>query len=706
MTSMLVSDGNQHLLGYINRLGKSCDNYTWEVWFRPDELDQEFVIMGLRGDSASSVRLGCIPNPSKTGLNFYVQLGNERHLFKDISLTKKGEWYHVALVHEELPTKGEFILYVFGHKGLIWDTKQHKMPGNLYVDFGGVLTQTWTGDQIDLCMKGAIDEVRIWQEALSEDQIQAGISNRISNDQASKWNNRLLAYINFDSLAPNGGYTDETGNGNEFFRDQKTTTDNTTNITRQDTFDTNVMVGDPKHALDFPGDTDKYISVPASRNLQDFDELTVETWIKPDKNLTAGTYTILHQENAFWLAVHVEKDVFDDTVVKLKGFVKTKNGGGDLEGSSDIKLGEWQHVAIASQAVHKEDPVTKKDIIVGIRNFLLLNGIFSSDKTEKIKAIRDSLNPNSHDLTIGVKQEYNNQRERKEPFKGLISEVRIWRKCLGSFPEYKNSVLEDDRYRLKELPYNQPQPAAPKGTPLSLDEALEQLSCQSEDLVAYYKFDHGEPGQDNLNVNWLRDHSRHRHHGRLEGFLKKDGTLNWLPNWVEANIDNFKILTTYGNSNVVPEPGLLLQAPKLYHAETHPQQAKQQTAKNFGAKWEEIAGLYLLVNVKPNDVLVITLNGRRLRNMIDNAGVALGVAIEGDVERRSGIYYERGMSTASEERGGMSIQYVYKVPEDLQGLLAVRGMFAAYGGGTAVIEQEGKSTLDVMAYSQRQNPNA
>ena len=246
---------------------------------------------------------------------------------------------------------------------------------------------------------------------------------------------------------------------------------------------------------------------------------------------------------------------------------------------------------------------------------------------------------------------------------------------------------------------------------------MKTLSCRSPELVAYYKFDQGEPAGDNTQpqrVNWLRDRSPNGNHGRLtNGFTLKGKTSNWVEADIQqdANDNQFELRGTSDRlDTVTPEPGLLLQLPKSYYVETHPKQAKQETTKKFEKDdWEEIAGLYLLVNVQPKDVLVVTINARRLHNTSSDSGVAVAVAIDGKVDNRSGIYHESNRMGANEqiERGGLSLQYVYMVPDNISGLLAVRGMFAAYNNGTAVIDTQtptnpgGKSTLHVMAYSQR-----
>ena len=706
--NMLVSDGNYpmgKIYRFYNHGNSNPVNYTWETWFRPDNLTKQFVIMGFPSDDVNSVRLGCVPNQWGSGAHFYVELNGTSHVYKNISILNTGKWYHEALVHEDLGRgNGEFRLYVFGREYKLFATNDHSMITNSYMDFGGLLIQGFM-EQIESVMEGAIDEVRIWQEARSQQQIQDQMSARISTADAVTLNNRLLAYINFDGSTNNNGLKDVTGNGNDLHPEDTATTSPTGNIERKDSFDTNVMVGGPKHALSFPGKADCYVSIPASSTLNDFLELTVEVWVKPDANLANGTYTIIHQENAFWLGIQV---------IQFRGrhsanFIYIINTRGKNNTGSKVKtlraeLGEWQHVAIAGNIYDSDNDGTADQVF----HTCAVNGTLDYDP----QPINDSevLDPDSHELTIGVSQ--NDRGGEFKPFQGLLSEVRIWRKdlSLGINPDGSgDNVLEVDDYRWKELPYEaQVDPNA-----VGIQRVVQELSCHSPKLMAYYKFDHGEAGKDNTKpqrVNWLRDHSLNRNHGRLSTGFALMGNVS---NWVEADIKDesgktFEVRTTYGNSNVVPEPGLLLQAPKLYHAETHPRQSVQKTDKAFGKDWDNIAGLYLLVSVKTNDVLVITLNGRRLRNKGDNAGVALGVAIEGNVDHRSGIFYERGGAPAKEELGGMSMQYVYvvphsdDVPDDMQRLLEVRGMFATYGDGAkALIEQGGKSALDVMAYSQR-----
>lgn len=713
---MIVSDGQNetgHIQNFNNAGSVNPVNYTWEVWFRPDDLTTgDFVIMGIDQRNPNSVVLGCTPDPDTGGAQLFVELAGERHPLLEVSLQKPGEWYHVALVHQDLGSgKGEFRLYVFGREYRLFNTNQHSMPTASYMYVGAAARSSMFGARSSMAMKGAVDELRIWSVSRTEQEIKAGMSTRIPASVADG-NPNLVAYIDFDSAHESenakGGYEgDATGHSNQLYLDHATVMD-TTNIDRKDGFDGDVLVGGPKHALSFPGAKDCYVSIPSSRAL-DFDNLdglTVDVWVKPSATLAPSAtqyYTVVHKESTFWLGIKVSSRR-GRAMATLCFIINTQNGSALCQTAGSFPVDQWHHLAICS-SVYKSGNDTEVD------HLAFLDGRqVEFDATPDVDVV---LNPDAHDLRIGASE--NDQGGKFQPFKGLITELRIWRKDLSlPPPDDANgpAVINLDDYRWSELPYEPPQ------VDLDADPVRKEyqtLTCRHDSLLAYYKFDHGKAGQDNTTpqrVNWMRDHSEYRNHGRLSAGFALTGTDS---NWVKADLNDedndeyFRISSTFGNSNVPPESGLLLQSPKLYGAATDPLQPRQTTTRQYSKnEWEHISGLYLLVNVKPNDVLVMTLNARRLHSAGPNAGVAVGIAVEGEVENRSGIYYEGAVLQPEEQTGGMCLQYVYRVPADFQGLMEVRGVFSSYGSSDNVAGISGNSNrrirpgiseLDVMVYT-------
>jgi hypothetical protein len=723
---MLSSTTGDRYMGAIQRFSNDVagtpKNYTWECWFRPQDLARDFIIMGLfKGNDP--LYIGCQPN-GKGGSKPYLQYKTDTHVLDEITLVKAGEWVHIALVHEDQGAgTGMFKMVIFDQEFELAQTNNnHSMPVNEYLYFGGIETGAGFVRRQVKPMSGDIDDVRIWQQVRNPQQIKDWMDKPTAElaDQVNASPN-LLAFVDFDQLA--GGVFADLAGGNDGIRvngaSQAELEGNRPNEIDTDT----IQVGAGKRALHFTGADDCFVSIPPSNAFvfSNFNELTVEGWINPDSDLAAGTYTIIHKEQAFWLGVKVTQGRRRAPSAKLVYSLNDKSQS-DIttriyEGAT-LRLGEWNYVAISG--VLDPDAVIaagfEKTVSFGSK---VNNTSFTDDPDDVFGTPghdQDNVfDPDGHELTIGKSL---NTTPGFLPFRGLISEIRIWKKNLGFefdragnyyVPDY---VLDIADYRWSELPLDSA--AVITTNPPTADEVKATLSCKHPDLIAYYKFDHGKPDEANPGINWLRDHAHPKGYlGRPNhGILSAGFDLNGTDNWVTADLQDsampdqvFTTVAAQSNADAVPEPGRLLQDPRLYDIKTSPLQPEQRTGVIYGAAdWTDINGLYVLTKVAPGDVLVITMHCHKLRNTSDNAGVALGVEIDGAVENRVGIYYERGYYAVdvASESGSLGLQHTYVVPTTAtSGLLAIRGVYQAYKAGEAVIQQGSKSTLHVMAYSPR-----
>jgi len=114
-----------------------------------------------------------------------------------------GNWHHIALVYDGI----NYSVYVDG-------TLDYKQVGNANGDPNWLasdissLGQEWDGGNTSDFFKGGLDEVRIWNVARTQAQIQANQSTNLSGTE-----NDLVAYYQFDDGAGSTSLIDATGNG-------------------------------------------------------------------------------------------------------------------------------------------------------------------------------------------------------------------------------------------------------------------------------------------------------------------------------------------------------------------------------------------------------------------------------------------------------------------------------------------------------------
>ena len=101
-----------------------------------------------------------------------VLSGNSAYSITSDSIMEAGNWYHVVLTHDASCTR----LYING----ILDKED--TPGGTIVNLGKSLKVGWDTYAADRVFNGTIDEVRIWDEALTAGQIEASYNGGLRKE--------------------------------------------------------------------------------------------------------------------------------------------------------------------------------------------------------------------------------------------------------------------------------------------------------------------------------------------------------------------------------------------------------------------------------------------------------------------------------------------------------------------------------------------
>jgi hypothetical protein len=177
---------------------------TWEAWVYPTTNDGEYrMIMGVEDG-------GCDRFVAMNGGNFVVGIGTAACLWSPVAIDLN-KWQHIAVVYDEGAGIAKFykngVEYISGLSGHTAAVKfgigcsQH----NGYGPAGA--TQFF---------QGSIDEVRVWEVARTQNQIQSTMYNELVGNETN-----LLAYYNFNQgTASESNYsvttlTDVSGHGHD-----------------------------------------------------------------------------------------------------------------------------------------------------------------------------------------------------------------------------------------------------------------------------------------------------------------------------------------------------------------------------------------------------------------------------------------------------------------------------------------------------------
>lgn len=168
-------------------------NYTLEAWIFPESFSWLAGIISkyhTNGSNGYTLRLN--QDPPYTGIGF-------DELETNNSILNSNQWYHVAAVKNSNSRK----LYINGLEvnlsGNALNVNSNNDPIRIASDFSGRFFQ------------GRIDEVRIWNVARSEDEINFNMEGSLSGNEDG-----LVAYYNFNEGMENT-LNDLTGNGHSGF---------------------------------------------------------------------------------------------------------------------------------------------------------------------------------------------------------------------------------------------------------------------------------------------------------------------------------------------------------------------------------------------------------------------------------------------------------------------------------------------------------
>ena len=176
---------------------------TQAAWVKLDKLPSDHaIIFGTRADgSGRNIGFGYGMN---SGNGIKVWTNGKTGGFKDINDNKTelkvGQWYYMAYTHT---TDNDGLVRIFVD-GTVTHEEESKNPVLPAVNTSAVQVGTWAGE----AWPGAVDEVQLWNRALSEAEIKANMDNKLAGSESG-----LVGHWNFNEGSGNT-VTDLSGNNN------------------------------------------------------------------------------------------------------------------------------------------------------------------------------------------------------------------------------------------------------------------------------------------------------------------------------------------------------------------------------------------------------------------------------------------------------------------------------------------------------------
>ena len=281
---------------------------TLSLWFYPTSSNGNYKIIAGKGVNAANYGLWY------QGSSFVATFYNGSWRNHNASGTyATGEWYHLSMVIDN--NNDTVRIYVNGVDRTVSSAETSDMVadnGSFYV------TPSYSGRPA-----GKIDEVRVYNRALSSDEIGSLYrlgENKINVSQATNIDDGLVLSQSFDGKYITGSTAiDASGNGNSGTIYGATPT-----------------IGKRGQALSFDGDND-YVNFGNDLNSQSF---TISSWIKP--KTVSGLKVILGKLRVYELNINYLDNQKTLCIVGDGSFWQSSPYS---LSSSNYNIDEWNHVA-------------------------------------------------------------------------------------------------------------------------------------------------------------------------------------------------------------------------------------------------------------------------------------------------------------------------------------------------------------------------
>jgi len=371
------------------------NGYTLSAWIylQNTNFGDGVAVIGQWGaGGAGNASWAFYISPSK-----YIGIHNHdgsvtKSLVDNTTPLNTNQWYYITGVYDGGTSGTNGHLYINGK--LVKEGTLAALPqdSSYWVGIGRVAAMG-----SNAYFKGLIDEVRIYNRALSAEEIwdqyrvTAG-KFQINNPVTDRWTNGLVGYWSFNGQDMDWASTtaealDRSGNNNN---------GNVVNFNKE-----SVVPGKVGQALKFDG-VDDYVDAGNSPSLQFDTALTVEAWIKQATTPT-NVSSIVTKGIQTW-------EFFVNSNGKIRLRMQTGASAWDLYGTSILTPGQWFHV------VGVYDSVAEKAKVY-------VNGVKENEATRTGLINYSTANP----VRIGIRSPGTTL-----PFNGLIDEVRIYNRALSA----------------------------------------------------------------------------------------------------------------------------------------------------------------------------------------------------------------------------------------------------------------------------------
>jgi len=397
----LSLDGTNDLLEIPHNDSLSLSGaFTIETWVNPAQIKNDWQPLITKENNNGGERnygLFIRPNTLKLHASVFKTNGGYNVLEESGTSLNQNEWNHVAMTYDGSTLK----LYVNGKFDSSINVSGNALQNTHPVKIGNE-NNVFTG------FKGKINDVRIWNTARSEAEIQNKLNATLNGNETG-----LMGYWNFNNDDINGTTAADIASGNNGTLKNGAKLD----LNPQEaTFTPIIKEGNNKQFLSLDGAND-LATIPHDNSLDVSDSLTVEAWVYAEQN-SSNTWPAAVSKKGGWgttpgWLLRLRDDVTPDF------FLADGTNRVDVLSSENVATGQWHHLA---GVIDRQAGEAK----------LYVNGALAA--TQALNGL-GSVNSNV-DLLLGG---LINNNALVDMWKGKLDNVRVWN-TVRTEAEIKNNL--------------------------------------------------------------------------------------------------------------------------------------------------------------------------------------------------------------------------------------------------------------------------
>lgn len=307
------SDSYTNVDGSTTSLDNTTNGLTLAGWVKPnfDTSSGSGYVLRVSGGGNNNTGFGWGRNTSAGQLEF--EWSDDRIAYDDTT-NRNGEWTFVTCVADSDTDSVNLTLYLNGQ-----EMKSGGVSGNQTVnDKVGIVLGNWSSNGADTTFNGIIDDIRIYNRALSEPEIQTLYELERVQGRREPVTQAVAADAQVSRYALDGDVTDSWGSNDGSVNGATSTND--------------AIYG---QAYSFDG-TDDNISTPT---VVDRYPVTLSAWVSVDSGTSSYNHLVSTYDgnSGFYLQYRADNNnpsfrVNDDTNVAI------------ADGQQDISNGAWRHL--------------------------------------------------------------------------------------------------------------------------------------------------------------------------------------------------------------------------------------------------------------------------------------------------------------------------------------------------------------------------